>query len=199
MANSVGIELRELDSVNPQLSVIAEDYLAALDRLRSLEKKIPNDRWAVRPDPHRWSVSECVAHLNITSRLFIPELERAIDEARLLPVAPAKRYRKDPVGWLLWKIMPPPVKLRAKAPSRFNPEMPSDKGESIKEFELLQEAQVGLLRQANGLPIDQVRVPSPFSRKVSYNLFAAFSILPLHQHRHLWQAEQVWRRSQGPS
>jgi len=27
---------------------------------------------------------------------------------------------------------------------------------------------------------------------VRYNLFACFTILPLHQHRHLWQAERVW-------
>lgn len=154
---------------------------------------IPNERWTVRAHQHRWSVSECVAHLNITSRVFIPELQRAIAEARLLAAPPAKKYRKDPLGWLFWKIMPPPVRLRAKAPSRFVPEAQSDKGESIREFEQLQEVQVGLLHQANGLPIDRVRVPSPFNRKVTYNLFAAFSILPLHQHRHLWQAEQVWQ------
>jgi len=28
---------------------------------------------------------------------------------------------------------------------------------------------------------------------VRYNLYACFTILPRHQHRHLWQAERVWR------
>jgi hypothetical protein len=27
---------------------------------------------------------------------------------------------------------------------------------------------------------------------VRYNLYSCFTILPRHQHRHLWQAERVW-------
>jgi len=37
-----------------------------------------------------------------------------------------------------------------------------------------------------------VRVTSPFNARVRYNLYACFTILPRHQHRHLWQAERVW-------
>jgi len=40
--------------------------------------------------------------------------------------------------------------------------------------------------------LSQVRVTSPFNARVRYNLYACFTILPRHQHRHLWQAERVW-------
>jgi hypothetical protein len=36
-------------------------------------------------------------------------------------------------------------------------------------------------------------VQSPFNEKVKYNLYSCLTILPPHQHRHLWQAEQIWR------
>ena len=195
MMKRSGAEALGIAGANPQLLVVTEDYLSALERLRLLDQEVDGERWGLRSQPQRWSVSECVAHLNVTSRFFIPELERAVREARSLGVAPVRRYRRDPVGWLLYKIMPPPVRFRAKAPSRLVPEANVAKDESIREFEQLQEVQVGLLHQVEGLAIDRVKVPSPFNSRISYNLFAAFSILPLHQHRHLWQAEQVWLHS----
>ena len=33
---------------------------------------------------------------------------------------------------------------------------------------------------------------SPFNARMRYNLYAGFSTLPRHQHRHLQQAERVW-------
>ena len=49
---------------------------------------------------------------------------------------------------------------------------------------------LALAREADGLPIDRVKIASPFNTRLRYNVFSAFSILPRHQHRHLWQAEQ---------
>src|SRR5256885_15849937 len=60
-----------------------------------------------------------------------------------------------------------------------------------QEFDRLQAAQLDCLAQADGLPLSQVRVTSPFNASVRYNLYACFTILPRHQHRHLWQAERV--------
>lgn len=49
-----------------------------------------------------------------------------------------------------------------------------------------------LQQLANGPPIDGVPGSSPFNRRMRYNLYAGFSTLPRHQHRHLQQAERVW-------
>ena len=35
---------------------------------------------------------------------------------------------------------------------------------------------------------------APIDARARYNLFAALGIVPRHQHRHLWQAEQTYRR-----
>ena len=36
---------------------------------------------------------------------------------------------------------------------------------------------------------------SPFDARIRYNAYACLTILPRHQHRHLWQAEQVRGRT----
>ena len=49
------------------------------------------------------------------------------------------------------------------------------------------------MRAAQDLPIDRVKMASPFDGRVKYNLYAAMTIVPRHQHRHLLQAERAAR------
>ena len=176
--------------MHPQLQVIADEYRGAERRLHDLVRAIPAERWGRRSDPERWSVAECVAHLNLTSTEYLPLLREAIGRARALGLPAPARYRRDPVGWLLWATMGPPVRVRLKTIARFIPESTAAPAELVREFDRLQQVQLDLLAQADGLPLSQVRVTSPFNARVRYNLYACFTILPRHQHRHLWQAER---------
>jgi hypothetical protein len=62
---------------------------------------VPAARWPQRPAPGRWSVAECIAHLNLTSTAFLQLLRPALDEARRSGHRPPSRYRRDPLGWIL--------------------------------------------------------------------------------------------------
>ena len=68
----------------------------------------------------------------------------------------------------------------------------------VAAFERLQEAQLASVRDSDGLPIDRVTIASRFNARLKYNLYAAMTILPRHQHRHLWQAEQHPRMHSRP-
>lgn len=177
-------------SLHPQLAAIATEFGAALERLRALGT-LPAERWTARPAPGRWSVAECIAHLNLTSRAFLPLLEEGLARAARLGEPPPRRYRRDLAGWLLWRTLPPPARIRFKTTAPFLPESLQPAAQLIADFVALQAAQVALLRSADGLPLDRIRVTSPFSSRVRYNLYSCFSILPRHQQRHLWQAEQA--------
>jgi hypothetical protein len=177
--------------MHPQLQQIAEEFQSATARLERLASEVPAERWSQRPDPERWSVGECVAHLNLTGVAFVPVLRAALEESRGKGEAAPRRYRRDPLGWLLWLIMPPPVRLRTRTPAGFIPEGKAPPSELVTEFLRLQEEQLDCVREADGLPLHRVKIPSPFDARARYNLFSALSILPRHQHRHLWQAEQV--------
>lgn len=178
--------------MHPQLQAIADELDTAGGRLGSLARQVPEESWTRRPDPARWSVAECVAHLNLTSLAFLPIIDDAIARAREIDGPAPRRYRRDPVGWLLWKSSGPPVRLRIKTTAAFVPTGDRRRGDLVTEFDRLQVELVGRVRRADGLRIDRVKVTSPFDARVRYNLYAALSILPRHQHRHLWQAEQVW-------
>jgi hypothetical protein len=177
-----------------QLEEIAAELRAAEDRLRRLAERLPDERWGERPEPGRWSVGECVAHLNLTARAYLPILDRGLAEASALGGGAPRRYRRELVGWLLWRTMGPPVRFRTRTAAAFVPEGGLPPAGLRAEFSRLQAEQIRRVEAAAGLPIDRVRVTSPFAERVRYDLFSCLGLLPRHQHRHLWQAEEVAAR-----
>lgn len=176
--------------MHPQLSTIITELRSAQEHLHRFAAALRPDQWK-RVDLARWSPAECIEHLNLTSRAFIPLLERAIGDARALGDPAPRRYHRDPMGWFLWKVMPPPVRMRVSTTAAFVPGSDRPPAELLAEFDRLQSTLVGLTGAADGLPIQRTRVPSPFSARASYNAYAALTILAPHQERHIWQAERT--------
>ena len=179
--------------MHPQIEALLTDYRTASARLDALAVRIPDERWGARPEPGRWSVSENIEHLNITSEAFLPELRRGLEEARALNGGFKGRYRRDPLGWFMWKVMGPPVRMKVKTLPSFVPDTALPPQEIRDRFAAHQAELMAIAAGGEGLPIDRVKVDSPFSARARYNLYSALGIVARHQHRHLWQAEQTYR------
>lgn len=177
--------------MNAQLEEIAGDLREATARLHRLSDTLPAERWPVRNDPARWSVSECVQHLNLTSAAFEPLLTAGIEEAGRERSSP-KKYSRGFLGWALWKMTGPDSRGRVQTSPAFVPASAPSAKEVIAEFERRQGTLLALLASADGLPIDKITMTSPFNARMKYNLYAGLAVLPRHQHRHLQQAERVW-------
>jgi hypothetical protein len=177
--------------VHPQLTRLAGEYESALERLHALRRSIPADTWTRRPTPAGWSPAECVAHLNLTSAAFVPLVHEGLAEARRLGGPVPARYRRDVAGWLVAKVSGPSRLFRVKTPAAFVPtsDLPID--EIVNEFERLQADHVACLREAENVPLDRVKIQSPFDARLRYTVYSAFAMIPGHQHRHLAQAEQA--------
>lgn len=178
--------------MHPQLQAVADHFDSASERLLRLLATVPHDRFAERPPAGGWSPAQCVAHLNLTAQAFIPLLEDAIRQARALNAPAPARQRRGLVGWLLWKVTGPGGRIRARTSADFDPRATEPAEVLAAEFERLQREQLRLLREADGLPLARVSLVSPFNARVKYDAYAAFTILPSHQHRHLEQAERAW-------
>ena len=81
---------------------------------------------------------------------------------------------------------------------RFVPAPAHDVPAMLREFAGLQAELLDCVREAEGLPIDRVTVTSPFDSRISYNLYAALTLVARHQHRHLQQAERAVEAVETP-
>ena len=177
--------------MNAQLARIIEDFESAEKRLQLLWRRLSPDAWNRRPGPERWSPIECVAHLNLTGASILPRLRDGLEQARRLGKHSPARYRRDVWGWLIWRALKTPGKFKTTTPAFFVPHTDRPAAEILMEFERLQADQIACVRDADGLPIDRITITSPFNERVKYSVYSALTILPAHQHRHLWQAEQA--------
>lgn len=180
--------------MHPQLRVVADELAAAQVRLHRLADSTPAASWLPRADPDRWSAGECVAHLNLTAEAFLPLIRRALGEAAALGGGAPARLRRDPTGWLLWRTAPPPARFRVRTTAPFVPTGTEPRDRLLTAFDRLQAEHLACVGQADGRPIQRVKITSPFDPRLRYNLYACLSILPRHQERHIWQAGQVLER-----
>lgn len=183
--------------MHPQLEAVADELAAAQARLGRLADAMAEDWWPRRPDPARWSAAECLAHLNLASRAYLPLLEAGLDQAAALGGSAPRRYRRDPTGWVLWRMAGPPVRVRVRTTAPFVPSGDDRPADLLEAFDELQAAQLAAVARADGLPLGRVKITSPFDPRLRYNLYSCLTILPRHQQRHLWQAEQVLERLRG--
>ena len=183
--------------MHPQLAEIVADFESARSRMRRIATATPEERWATRSDPSRWSVAECIAHLNLTSRAYIPLLRTAFSEHPASPDVPA-RYHRDSIGRFIGALSGPLLRIgsfrfgRVKTKPEFVPSATLERAQVVAEFETLQDEQIALTRDASGRPLEKIRITSPFDARVKYNAYSCLWLLPRHQHRHLDQAEAVW-------
>jgi hypothetical protein len=177
--------------MNPQLREIEEELRGASARLKRLVEGVDVGTWGRRPTPESWSVGECVAHLNLTSAATIPLVGEALEALEGRRGSSARRYRRDALGWLVWRSQRETTKMRTATRPAFVPRGDDPPAVARERFEALQEELLGLVRAADGLPLGAVKISSPFDSRVRYNVYAAFSIISAHEHRHLAQAERA--------
>jgi hypothetical protein len=181
--------------MHPQLGAIITEFENGRGRLHRLVEVVPADRWVQRPalrgrEPERWSVAECIAHLNLTTRALRPLVEQALEQGRRLPRSQhSGSYSLGLMGGLVWWALSRPGRFRTKTTPAFVPGPIESVPALVEEFDRLQDEQIGWVRAAEGLPLGVLRIASPFNARLRYNLYAALSILARHQQRHLWQAE----------
>jgi len=152
---------------------------------------LAGERWNARPSPAAWSVGDCLVHLNATSTAFLPRIREALDRAHRGSLAGREPYRLDFWGWVLCRMIEPPSRMRVKTLPSFQPSGAEPPEKVLADFDRLQGLLLQCVEASEGLPLGRLKVSSPFSTRLKYNLYSTYRVVPAHQRRHLWQAEQV--------
>ncbi len=181
------------ERLHPQLEALGRELGEATARARQLSDRLGDAAFGARPAGGGWSPAECLMHLSLSARAFLPFIDEALANAATVRLDPARHYRKDPVGWLLTTMLEPPVRMKVKTPQPFVPATAASRDEVVREFERCQGELLKRLSAANDTDIGRVKVRSPFSSRMRYNLLATFSVIAAHERRHLWQAERAAR------
>jgi hypothetical protein len=152
-----------------------------------------------RPDPAKWSIAECLAHLNQSAKVMQPLMEKEIERGKHAGITGQGPFK--PGGWgkaFTWLAEPPP-KIKIPAPPNIAPPVEiGDPAKVLSEFIRYQSEWERLLHAADGLDLARLGVKPPFRGLFTkFRLSGVFAWMMAHERRHLWQAENVKKRLPG--
>jgi len=176
--------IAELEGYEDQLLSIRQDAPGIVAHLS-------DEQFNWRPAPNRWSIAECFDHLNVTARAFMPELDRAIADARARGLTGTGPFAYGLLDRLSIRAMEPPPRLRVRTPKVFAPSKGRSSEAVMTEFYGWQDRLGERIRSLDGLDLRRARMRSPAVKWMKYSLGGALAMTLAHERRHLWQARQV--------
>ncbi|MBK9459433.1 MAG: DinB family protein [Sphingobacteriales bacterium] len=167
------------------LSQQTQDLLAMVEQWNSLPASVLNRQ----PQPNKWSALQCLEHLNIYGRYYLPAIEKAITHAKHTP---------EPTftsGWL-GNYFVESIKLpKSGTPSKpmktlksYNPNKLLDKQQVISEFLIQQEQLLELLEASKKVNLEKIRIPISINRLIKIRLGDCLRFVIYHNQRHFQQA-----------
>ena len=172
-----------------------DEYRQQFERLAveadALVSPLTEEQFTWQPAPAAWSVAQCIEHLNVTARMYLPQLDEGIAEAIRRGLYGEGPFAYGLVGGFFVRTMEPPAKLRVRAPESFQPGPRRGRAEIMAAFRAYQVQFVDRLRQSNGLDLRRAKVHSPAITWIKMSLGAGFALMAAHERRHLWQAQRV--------
>ena len=157
----------------------------------ALVEPLSDDQFVWKPSPIRWSIAQCIEHLNTTARLYLPELDEAIANAIRRGTYGEGPFSYNVFGRFFTAAMEPPQRFRVASPKEFEPPAERPRSEVMAAFRAYQVQFVDRLRQANGLDLARAKVRSPTYPWLRFSLGSGFALMLAHERRHLWQAQRL--------
>lgn len=149
-------------------------------------------RW--KPDADRWSILECLQHLNLAERFYIRNIQHKVDTLGLVQTNPSDQtLESDWLGKAMLYAIDPAVKIKLPAPGMTRPRRPDELNptEVLNQFVELQSTLHDLLDKAVYLDWNQEKVMTMFGNWLKIRLGDALQMLVAHTERHMNQAMRV--------
>ena len=179
--------------MHPQLTQLISQLDGTSYLAQRLLSDMVADQMRLRPEHDRWSVGECLEHLNLFSESLLRSSAPASLSARKQKLFASGPYKLDLMGRVANWMMQPAAIVKMRAAEDFHPELNGSVEEVLPRFLALQQQLKTEIANVDGLDLNKILVSSPFSRRRQYNLYSCYVMLVTHQERHLRQAAQAKR------
>lgn len=177
--------------MHPDLSTVTSQLKATQAEAHRLAESVNEASWVARPAPESWSMSECIAHLTLTTEAFLPMMHEQLQRPEARARAAPARMRRGLLAWVLCRSLEPPVRSRYPTTAAFVPDFATTKEAALRDFDQSQDALLATIRLGDGVDLTRIQLTSPFDARLHYSLFSALHITAAHQRRHLWQANRA--------
>lgn len=185
------MKFNKLELLN-ELSEETQANLAAAEAWQSLNIEVLN----FRSDTGKWSMLECIEHLNRYGRFYLPEIRSRIEKSE---TGSYPDFRCGLLGGYFAESMRPKEKLnKMKTFKSMNPQGSELGRETLTEFIDQQKIMLDLLELAKQYNLTGIKTAITISKWIKLRLGDTFRVVVHHNTRHIVQAKKelhVYRNS----
>lgn len=148
--------------------------------------ELPEDTLNWKMTPEKWSILECIEHLNRYGHFYIPEIGQRIENSKHPPSANFSS------GWLgnYFANSMLPGKSKMKTFQSMDPANSSLEKQVIEQFISQQHQLLELLNQSRNTDLSRVRTSISISKWLTLKLGDTFRVVIYHNQRHIVQAQR---------
>lgn len=156
------------------------------EELKTLQEK--SLQW--RPAPESWSVLECLEHLNLYGRYYLPEINKCINASK--SSQPGHIFKSGWLGNYFANSMLPKEKLNTmKTFKNMNP-IHSDLNKNVIDEFISQQRQIlNVLEKCRKIDLNKTKTSISISNLIKLKLGDTLRVVIYHNQRHMVQAHKV--------
>jgi len=160
-----------------------------VEKYRELSDKELN----FRESTEKWSVLECIEHLNLYGDFYNPEIRKSIEKSHSKP---SEIFKSGIIGNYFVNTMFPKKKLnKMKTFKDKNPLGSSLNKSVIDRFISQQKEFLELIEKSKNINFSKTKTAISISKLIKLKLGDTFRFIIAHNERHLIQAENVMRKA----
>jgi hypothetical protein len=145
-----------------------------------------------------WSIAQCLDHLAVINIAYTLAIRRGVERARERGWARRAPARPGVFGGIFVRSLEPPVRRRLPAPASVQPRVSRDRKQILRDYHAAHDVVRGLIVDCADLDINRATFQNPFVPLLRVKVSTGLHVIPAHDRRHLWQAEQVIRAPDFP-
>jgi hypothetical protein len=189
--------------LSEDLAIVIAEMDGNISHMESVTAGLTHEQFNWQAAPGSWSIGECLSHLNIVNGGDLASIKSAIDHGRARHITGTGPFR---YGFLAKKLIASqslPIRKKFTAPARYVPPQHADLVFTVAEYRRVNAEIRKLSVSAEGLDLARVKIDIPplpawLRPFLKMELGARLALIATHDHRHLWQAEQVRLHKQFP-
>ncbi|GAB3493634.1 DinB family protein [Spirosoma knui] len=156
---------------------------------------LPDAQLTQQPSHDRWSIAQCLEHLNSYGQYYIPLLTQVIALGEQQDKAASPEFRSSWLGNYFAEMMRPKadgrIAMPMKAFKNHTPAAQLNVPLVLAEFFDQQQQLLSLLQRARAVDMSRLKVPISIARWIKLSVGDTFRFLIAHEQRHVTQAERV--------
>jgi uncharacterized damage-inducible protein DinB len=178
-----------------------QDLLAQFLQLRQSVQKIAaslsESQMQWKPAPDKWSVLECLVHLNIVSQYYANQLKFKLEHTPSPQALPIE-FEMSFNGKVMLSFVDPKSTRKVPAPSMFKPKLYHLDTEKVlnRYFAILDDLEEAI-RKSDRIDWNTPLI-SPFTSWIKFRLGDVLIFITAHQQRHINQALRVLEQPSFP-